>query len=272
MAKLKSVNCNIEIEMLEYNNEKVDVLIRTFNSAITLERCLRSITEYIPYSRIIIADHNSTDNTQEIARTFNAEILTEEVGLGFATKLLISKARANYILFVDGDIEIVKQGFVEESLKKLKSDKIGAVVGCALGHRFLYGIPLGLTLMHLDTAKKASPPDQIQGRETYYFEEALRMNSLKIAYIRDAMVHRSTYRNFKYWPEWQGAQIRLTPSRHVVQLINAITVVFMMHLNSKKIKNFFYSPIYYIKILRGYFNPIKFGSVDRRKVEVNKQL
>lgn len=269
MAKLKLENCDIENEMAETVDEKVDVLIRTFNSDSTLERCLRSVTDHIPYSRIIIADHNSTDNTQEIAKKFNANILTEEIGLGYATKLLISNAKTKYILFVDGDIEIVKQGFVEESLKKLESGKIGAVVGCALGHRFLYGIPLGLTLMSLDLAKKVLPPDRIQGRETYYFEETLRTNSLKIAYIKDAMVHRSTYRDFKYWPEWQGAQIRLTPSRHAGQLINAISVVFMMHLNSKRIKNFIYSPIYYIKILRGYFNPDKFGKIDRRKVDLN---
>ena len=165
----------------------------------------------------------------------------------------------------------MKHEFVEESLRRLKDKKIGAVVGCALGHRFLYGIPLGLTLIRLDLAKKVQPPDRIQGRETYYFEEVLRKNSLKIAYIKDAMVHRSTYRDFKYWPEWQGAQIRLTPSRHAGQLINAVSVVFMMHLNSKKTKNFIYSPIYYLKILRGYFNPNRFGKIDRRILELNNR-
>ena len=253
------------------SNEKVDVLIRTFNSAETLTDCLDSVTRYVPFSRIIIADHCSTDKTQEIGKQFNAEILTEELGLGYATKLLISSARTRYLLFVDGDVEVAKEGFVDESVRLIEQGNVGAVVGCSVGHRFLYGIPLGLTLIRRDLAEKVSPPDYIQGRETFYFEEVLRRNALKVAYIRDAMIHRSTYRGVKYWPEWRGAQIRLTPSRHIGQLLNAITVVFMMHLNSKRIKNFIYSPIYYLKILRGYYNPDRFGKLDRRKINVNRK-
>ena len=244
---------------------KVDVLIRTFNSGQTLETCLKSVVKHIPYSRILIADHFSTDETRKIGESFNVEIISEDIGLGYATKLLISKARTEYLLFVDSDVEVARDGFVEEAIKLLGKGRTGAVVGCALGHGFLFGIPLGLTIMGTKFASTVSMPDKVQGRETFYFEEALRRNHLKVAYISDAMIHRSTYRQVSYWPEWQGAQIRLTPSRHLGQLLNAIAVVFMMHLNSKSVKNFLYSPIYYLKILRGYCHPEKYGKMDRRK-------
>ncbi len=246
--------------------QPVDVLIRTFNSADTIEDCLQSVVRFIPVRKIIVADHNSTDGTREIANRFGAEVYPEETGLGFATKLLISKAGTGYILFVDGDITVTSANFFERAAGMFNDPRTGAVVGCAVGHDFLYGIPLGLTMLPLDLARKIVMPDVIQGRETFYFEEVLAGASLRVRYIRDAMIHRSTYRKYRYWPEWQGAQIRMTPSRHFSQLLRAIFVVYMMHLNSKSTKNFLYSPIYYVKIVSGFLNPKKWGDVDRRKI------
>ncbi len=252
--------------MVKQNHEleSVDVLIRTFNSAQTLESCLGSIAKNVPVRRILVADHNSTDGTQGIAAKFGAALFQEETGLGYATKLLISKAETKYVLFVDGDVSIIKSTFFADALEKFKDLKTGAVVGCAFGHNFLYGIPLSLTMMPLQLARKIGMPDNIQGRETFFFEKVISDASLKIRYVRDAMIHRSTYRKYRYWPEWQGAQIRLTPSRHFRQLINAIFVVSMIHLNSKSTKNFLYSPIYYLKLITGFMNPAKWGNIDRR--------
>ena len=249
------------------NPEEMDVLIRTFNSGDTIRDCLTSVENHIPKRKIIVADHNSTDDTVSIAKSFGAEVHEEEVGLGYATKMLISLAETRYVLFVDGDITIVNPNFVKDAMKLFNIKNTGAVVGCALGHDFLFGIPLGLTLMPLELLKKIDMPDSIQGRETFYFEELMRKNSLKVRYVRDSMIHRSTYRKYRYWPEWQGAQIRFTPSGHFRQLVNALTVVFMMHINSKSKKNFLYSPIYYLKLLNGYSNPRKWGSIDRRIIE-----
>jgi glycosyltransferase involved in cell wall biosynthesis len=246
--------------------KRVDVLIRTFNSADTIADCLQSVVKFIPIRKIIVVDHNSTDGTPEIASRFGAEVHSEETGLGFATKLLISRAETEYILFVDGDITVTNADFFERAAGLFNDPRTGAVVGCAVGHDFLYGIPLGLTMLPLDLARKIKMPDVIQGRETFYFEEILADYSKKVRYIRDAMVHRSTYRKYRYWPEWQGAQIRYTPSRHFSQLLRAIFVVYMMHLNSKSAKNFLYSPIYYVKIVSGFLNPEKWGDVDRRRI------
>lgn len=246
------------------NFQLPDILIRTFNSADTLESCLSSIKKLVPHNNIIIADHNSTDRTLEIARSFGAEIHSEEVGLGFATNILIKSSRSEYVLFVDGDIEVIRNDFVSIALLELSEHSVGAVVGCGKNHDFLYGLPLGLTMFRRRDIIDARIPDVIQGRETYYLQECLRHKSLKVKYVRDAMIHRSTYRKYRYWPEWQGAQIRITPGRHLHQLVFAIPIIFMMHLNSRSVKNYLYSPVFYFKLLKGYVNPEKFKSFDRR--------
>ncbi|MEM0155457.1 MAG: glycosyltransferase family 2 protein [Thermoplasmataceae archaeon] len=252
--------------MSQINAEKVDVLIRTFNSGDTIEQCLQSVRDKVPYRKILIADHYSTDGTQEIAMKYGANIFQEEVGLGKATKMLISIAETKYVLFVDSDIVVKNRDFVDDAIRRFQDPGTGAVVGCPVGHDFLYGIPLGLTLLPLDLARNLQMPDSIQGRETYYFETLLREQDLRIAHIRDSMIHINIYRKYPFWPEWQGAQIRATPTRHFSQLVEAIPVIYMMHLNSKSIKNYFYSPLFYIKLLKGYMNPSKWGKVDRRKI------
>jgi hypothetical protein len=91
--------------------------------------------------------------------------------------------------------------------------------------------------------------------------------SLRVRYVRNAMLHTGVYRNYPFWPEWQGAQIRMTPSRHLRQLAGAGLVVVMMHLNSRSKRNFIYSPVYYSKLVRGFMNPDRWGSIDRRLVD-----
>ncbi|MBX8631109.1 MAG: glycosyltransferase family 2 protein [Thermoplasmata archaeon] len=249
------------------SKDGVDVLIRTFNSGRTLRDCLQSVVSCIPYRKILIADHCSTDGTPEIAKEFGADVHTEDTGLGYATKLLISLAETEYVLFVDSDVNVVSRSFMSEAIDKFKLRNTGAVVGCALGHEFLFGLPLGLTLFPLSVVKKIHIPEWVQGRETFYFEELLDSMSLKVRYVRNAMTHTGVYRNYPFWPEWQGAQIRKTPSRRLRQLAGAWLVVLLMHLNSRSKKNFIYSPVYYSKLVRGFMNPDKWGKMDRRLVD-----
>ena len=250
-------------------NKKVDVVIRTFNSAHTLERCIRSVKDHIPYEKIIVVDHCSTDSTREIALSHNVDYYGEEVGLGFATKLGISKSSTEFMLFVDSDVEIVSGTFFQEAMKYFVSKRVGAVVGCSVGYIFAYGLPLGLTIFRREFASGVHMPDRIQGRETYYFQENLKKNSLKVRYVKDAMIHRSEYRKIPNWPEWQGAQIRFTPGNHYRQVIWALAITFMMHFNSRNLKNIAYSPIYYFKILVGFMNPERWGKIDRREVSLS---
>ncbi len=248
--------------------EGLDVIVRTFNSGRYLESCLSTARNFLPVNRLLIVDHNSTDSTLEIARKYGAEIYQEDVGLGFATSKAIEMAGTEYLIFLDSDVTIKREDFLEEAIKLIRKEKTGAVVGSAKGHIFHYGIPLGLTLMRLDLAKSVLIPANIEGRETFFIHCKLRENRLKVRYVRDSMEHHSVYRSYRYWPEWQGAQIRITAGVNPREVLYSLLVVFLMLSNSRKLRNILYTPVFQAKLLNGFLNPERWHHMDRRQVEV----
>ena len=244
----------------------IDVIIRTFNSARTLEPCMKSIAANIPFRKIIVVDHNSTDSTAEIARKFGAEIHTENVGLGYATTLGISHSATDYILFVDSDVMIIRDDFLREALVKLQSGRTGAIVGTAKGHPFLYGLPLGLTLFRRKDMEDMKIPAEIQGSETYHIRMEVRRRRMKVKYLKDSMIHNSVYRTFRYWPEWQGSQVRVSSGVNPWELLYSFLVIFLILSNSKSLRNLAYLPVFIVKFLIGYSNPARWGNMDRRRL------
>lgn len=88
------------------------VLVLTRNSAASLERCLRPLTNF---AEIVVHDANSEDNTVEIARKFGAKIFkqydTEEKSVrvkDFTEMRLKQRAAATYdwVLYIDSDEEL----------------------------------------------------------------------------------------------------------------------------------------------------------------------
>jgi glycosyltransferase involved in cell wall biosynthesis len=246
----------------------IDVIVRTFNSDRYLESCLSTARKFLPVNRLLIVDHNSTDMTLEIAKKYGAEIYQEDVGLGFATSKAIEMAGTEYLIFLDSDVTITRKDFLEEAFKLMRKKNTGAVVGSAKGHIFHYGIPLGLTLMRLDLARSILIPANIEGRETFFIQGKLRENRLKVRYVRDSMEHNSVYRRYRYWPEWQGAQIRITAGLNPREVLYSFLVVFLMLSNSKKLRNLLYTPVFQAKLLNGFLNPEKWHHMDRRQVKI----
>ena len=241
----------------------VDVLVRTFNSARTLRDCLQSIRLRIPVHRLIVVDRNSTDATGSIVRQFGGEIHFEESGLGYATTRAIMLAETSEVLFVDSDVTITRADFFPTALRMLDQPRVGAVVGGAVGHPFLYGLPLGLTLFRRAWVAQVEIPPEIQGTETYFIRRALARQRLGVAYVPDAMTHASPYRG-RSWPEFQGANTRLSSGWSVRELVFSLAVILLIHLNSRKARNFAYTPIFYLKFLRGFLRPDRWSKQDRR--------
>lgn len=253
-------------DLADQPEPNVDVIIRTFNSARTLEHCMKSILENIPRRKIIVVDHNSTDSTADIAREYGADIVTEDVGLGYATTLGISHSATDYILFVDSDIKIIRNDFLHEALVKLNAGKTGAVVGTAKGHPFLYGLPLGLTLFRRKDITGLKIPAETQGSETYHIRMEVRRRRMKVKYVKDAMIHNSVYRTFRYWPEWQGSQVRINSGIDPRELLYSFLVIFLILSNSKSLRNISYFPVFILKFLIGYSNPARWGNMNRSKL------
>jgi glycosyltransferase involved in cell wall biosynthesis len=247
----------------------VDIVIRTYNSEKYLSKCIASAISLIPVNRIIIIDHFSSDRTVGIAESFGAEIYQEDKGLGYATTLGASLTCTKYTLFLDSDVIITGKNFYERAIEKLEDGGAAAVVGAEESHPFLYGLPLGLTLFRSEFIKNVSIPDGIKGRETYFIQRAVSRSKLKVRYVEDSMIHDSIYRSHSNWPEWQGAQVRYSAGVSLHQLAYSFVVILLMHMNSKKPRNILYTPVFYIRLLRGFFSPLRWGEMDRRSARIS---
>jgi len=242
----------------------LDVLVCTFNSAQQLTEVLTAARRLLPIHRLIVIDRFSTDRTEEIARAFGAEVHPLEAGLGEARSLALQLASTPYVLFLDSDVTLQRHDFYAEALRLFQQPRTGAVVGASVGHRYLFGLPMGLTLIRRDWGCSVRiPPGAPQGQETYYFRRELSRAHLKIRYVPDAMLHRATYRGGN-WAEWQGAQTRLTAGVNVGELFYSFLVILLIHSNSRRPRNVLYTPIFFLKFLRGYLNPARWRYRDRR--------
>ena len=234
-------------------NGEFSFCVCTYNSSKTLNDCLRSIREVSRDSRLIVVDHGSRDGTMEMASVFSTEVYDETNGLGFARQLCFDLVNTKFIVFVDSDVEIVKEDFLSVSKRALADTECGAVVGMPLGHRLTYGLPAGLLVLRKRDFEGKIIPDYIDARETYFVQRRLDERGLKTFYVPDAMVHRSQFRKSK--PEWEGANTRILPSPMLKELAFSLKVIVLMSLNSHRAKNIAYVPIFYLKFLIGFANP-----------------
>jgi glycosyltransferase involved in cell wall biosynthesis len=109
--------------------DKIDVCIPTWNSGLTLARCLESIMREIPVNKIMIIDGFSTDDTIKIAQRYGVLIAQKKCGLGKARQYLIEDVTSKYFAFIDSDV-ILRKGWFKSVLKKIESDtRIGEVSG-----------------------------------------------------------------------------------------------------------------------------------------------
>ena len=93
---------------------KLSVIIPVYNVADTLDRCLRSISEQsFRDMQIILVNDASTDGSDEICERWRnddhrIQVIShkENLGLSEARNSGISKAKGEYITFVDSDDEV----------------------------------------------------------------------------------------------------------------------------------------------------------------------
>ena len=90
-----------------YNDEKVSVIIPTFNRAGYIEAAIESILEQThPVFEIIVVDDGSTDNTKEILKKYGSivkYVFQENNGPASARNRGLRMAQGNYIAFLDSD-------------------------------------------------------------------------------------------------------------------------------------------------------------------------
>ena len=111
------------------HKKKIDVCIPTWNSAKTLELCLKSILREVPVKSIRIVDNFSEDATIPIAKKYKAIIVQRKSGIGKARQHLIDSVTTDYFAFIDSDA-VLRRGWFDKVMRKMESDtKIGEVCG-----------------------------------------------------------------------------------------------------------------------------------------------
>jgi len=92
----------------------ITIIIPTYNSGVTLARCLESVRSqsHGPKS-VIVVDRFSADGTSEIAMTEGAKLIETGVNRSLARNIGLEKSSSDGVLFVDSDM-ILPPSLIEE--------------------------------------------------------------------------------------------------------------------------------------------------------------
>lgn len=107
----------------------VSIIVPTYNSAPTLEACLRSIgTQSYLNLELIVIDNNSTDQTKAIAQQFTPNVHNKGPERSAQRNFGVSIAKGKYVAIIDSDMEL-SQHVIASAVAKMQQDPdIGALV------------------------------------------------------------------------------------------------------------------------------------------------
>lgn len=85
-----------------YKGQRITVIIPCLNEEQGIEQVLSRMPDFV--DDVVVVDNGSTDRTSEVARTFGAQVIREEVrGYGRSYKKGFANAKGDIIVTLDGD-------------------------------------------------------------------------------------------------------------------------------------------------------------------------
>jgi glycosyltransferase involved in cell wall biosynthesis len=85
-----------------YKGQRITVIIPCLNEEQGIEQVLKRMPDFI--DDVIVVDNGSTDRTSDVARSFGAQVIREEVrGYGRSYKKGFANAKGDVIITLDGD-------------------------------------------------------------------------------------------------------------------------------------------------------------------------
>ena len=113
----------------------VTVIIRSYNSATTLARCLQSVAEQSVACRVVLVDSGSTDETINVASTFpNVEVVQiphAEFTYGRALNIGIQAADSTIVMALSSHCWLPTRNHVERLLPHFADGRVAAIAGIA---------------------------------------------------------------------------------------------------------------------------------------------
>ena len=109
---------------------ELSVVIVTYNRCKDLEECLNSLLNLNePPSEIIVVDSNSTDGTQELAKSYPLKLINiNERSMVKARNIGFQHAKGEVVAYIDDDV-VVSNDWVKYILEPFKDKCVGGVVG-----------------------------------------------------------------------------------------------------------------------------------------------
>jgi glycosyltransferase involved in cell wall biosynthesis len=105
------------------SNPLVSVIIPTYNSWVTIWKCLQTIKEQIYKNiEIIVVDNNSKDDTKKIAEGFTKNVFNKWPERTAQKNFGIEKSKWKYLLLIDWDMSIDKE-LINDCVIQIKKDK-----------------------------------------------------------------------------------------------------------------------------------------------------
>ena len=198
----------------------ISAIIITKNEEKNLPRCLSTLT---CADQIVVLDSGSTDGTLEIARSFKAEVFTEEwKGYTAQKNSAIEKAKGDWIVSLDADEEFSTEA--QEDIRRIVAKGDPAVDGYFFRRKVFY---LGKWITHGDWY-----PDHVvrlwrRGKGRYEggrVHESVRVDG-RVEYLASEILHY-TYRDVedqkermcKYAKLWAQDQFGRRRAFHVMDL------------------------------------------------------
>ncbi len=85
-----------------YKGQRITVIIPCLNEEQGIESVLRRMPEFV--DEVIVVDNGSTDRTSDVAKSFGAQVIREDVrGYGRSYKTGFASATGDLIITLDGD-------------------------------------------------------------------------------------------------------------------------------------------------------------------------
>jgi hypothetical protein len=110
-----------------YHDQRITVIIPCLNEEQGIEQVMRRMPAFV--DQVIVVDNGSTDRTAEVARSFGAEVIRENVrGYGRAYKRGFSCAKGDVIITLDGDHSYPPDAisYLLEAFRHLEADFLNA--------------------------------------------------------------------------------------------------------------------------------------------------
>ena len=125
----------------------VSVHIVTYNSAASIEVCLRALLDQrgVDYS-VYLLDNASTDATVAVARGMGVQVTVSETNLGYAAahNRLLDQTASDNVLTLNPDVQL-QPGFLAAMVAAMEAHpQVGSAAGCLLRVEHLGAAPQGM--------------------------------------------------------------------------------------------------------------------------------